>query len=93
MFMPGRQRGDSDRDAGGSDERVLDSNADDPFGFNQRNATAGSISQIIGQTLTVQRVIAHLLRRSGERSAAAAMRQYGTTAHPGASPVSSKTWS
>jgi prepilin-type N-terminal cleavage/methylation domain-containing protein len=35
----------------------FDSNADDPFSFNQRNATAGSITQILGQTLNVQRVI------------------------------------
>jgi hypothetical protein len=35
----------------------FDSNGDDPFSFNQRLATAGSITQILGQTLNVQRVI------------------------------------
>ena len=35
----------------------FDSNADDPFSFNQRIATAGSITQILGPALTVQRVI------------------------------------
>ena len=35
----------------------FESNADDPFSFNQRQATAGSITQILGQTLTVQRII------------------------------------
>ena len=34
----------------------FDSNADDFFSFNQRNATAGSITQILGDALTVQRV-------------------------------------
>jgi hypothetical protein len=35
----------------------FESNADDPFSFNQRLATAGSITQLLGQTLTVQRII------------------------------------
>jgi hypothetical protein len=41
------------------DQRTVyfDSNGDDWFSFNQRLATAGSITQILGQWLTVQRVV------------------------------------
>lgn len=35
----------------------FDSNGNDAFGFNQRNAPAGSITQILGPALSVQRVL------------------------------------
>ena len=35
----------------------FDSDANDDFGFNQRNAPAGSITQILGPALSVQRVL------------------------------------
>ena len=35
----------------------FDANSDDAFGFNQRNATAGSITQILGPAISVQRVL------------------------------------
>ena len=54
----------------------FDSNADDPFSFNQRNATAGSISQIIGQTLTVQRVIMYTYYGDPGNGLPRLMRQY-----------------
>jgi hypothetical protein len=39
-----------------STHAYFDSNADDQFSFNQRNAAAGSIVQILGTALTVRRV-------------------------------------
>ena len=54
----------------------FDSNAEDPFSFNQRNATAGSISQIIGQTLTVQRVIMYTYYVDPGNGLPRLMRQY-----------------
>lgn len=35
----------------------FDSDSNDRYGFNQRNAPAGSITQLLGQALTVQRVL------------------------------------
>jgi len=54
----------------------FDSNADDPFSFNQRNATAGSITQILGQTLTVQRVIMYTYYVDPTGGVPRLMRQY-----------------
>jgi hypothetical protein len=54
----------------------FDSNGDDPFSFNQRGATAGSITQILGQTLTVQRVIMYTYYVDPGNGFPRLMRQY-----------------
>ena len=55
----------------------FDSNANDPFSFNQRNAPSGSITQILGQTLSVQRVIMYTYYVDpGNNATPRLMRQY-----------------
>jgi prepilin-type N-terminal cleavage/methylation domain-containing protein len=54
----------------------FDSNADDPFSFNQRNATAGSITQLLGQALTVQRVTMYTYYVDPGNGVPRLMRQY-----------------
>jgi Tfp pilus assembly protein PilW len=54
----------------------FDSNGDDPFSFNQRAATAGSITQILGQTLNVQRVVMYTYYVDPGNSLPRLMRQY-----------------
>ena len=57
----------------------FDSNGDDPFSFNQRNVTAGSITQILGQTLSVQRVTMYTYYVDPGNGAPRLMRQYNNS--------------
>jgi len=54
----------------------FDSNGDDPFSFNQRAAGAGTITQILGQTLSVQRVTMFTYYVDPSNGAPRLMRQY-----------------
>jgi len=54
----------------------FDSNSDDPFSFNQRGASAGSITQILGQTLSVQRVTMYTYYVDQGNGVPRLMRQY-----------------
>jgi hypothetical protein len=54
----------------------FDANGDDQFSFNQRNVGAGSITQILGQTLNVQRVIMYTYYVDPGNGTPRLMRQY-----------------
>jgi type II secretory pathway pseudopilin PulG len=54
----------------------FDSNSDDPFSFNQRNAAAGSIVQILGTALTVRRVVMYTYFVDPSNGTPRLMRQY-----------------
>ncbi len=54
----------------------FDRNSDDTFNFNQRNAAAGSITQILGTTLTVQRVWMYTYYVDPNNGTPRLMRQY-----------------
>jgi hypothetical protein len=59
-----------------STHAYFDSNADDPFSFNQRNAAAGTIVQILGTTLTVHRVMMFTYFVDPNNGTPRLMRQY-----------------
>jgi len=56
----------------------FDSNGDDTFSFNQRGASAGSITQILGQTLSVQRVTMYTYYVDQGNGVPRLMRQYNS---------------
>jgi len=57
----------------------FDANSDDPFSFNQRGAGSGSITQILGQTLSVQRVIMYTYYVDQGNGVPRLMRQYNNS--------------
>ncbi len=54
----------------------LAQNANDAFGFNQPNAAAGSITQVLGQALSVQRVLMYTYYVDPNNGTPRLMRQY-----------------